>query len=160
MGSSLKARVLAGVSVAALGAWALPAAAQQAKPGDPQCPVTGTETICTGNLNQGIAIVTADNVNSLIIRNLNAPIAPASGLSGINFIRTTGPVSVRVEDSARGINTTNGNGIEAYAYDDNITLFNAAPITGRVRIAPTSTGSGRGSMTPTMSRMRAARSSA
>lgn len=120
-----------GVSGLAL-AMATPARAQQAAPGDPSCPRSGTDVTCTGTLANGIAIVTADNIASLTVRDLTAPVAPAAGLSGINFIRTNGPITVRVDPTARGINVNGGgNGIELYTYDADISLVNGAPITGR-----------------------------
>ncbi len=110
---------------------ATPAVAQQAVPGDANCPRTGTEVVCTGNVPQGIVIVPTDGVERLILRDLVAPIAPAAGISGIDFLRTSGPIAVTVEASARGISVNDENGIELYSYDADIRLDNAAPITAR-----------------------------
>lgn len=108
-----------------------PASAQQTTPGSAQCPVVDGEATCTGAVPGGIRVVDGDNVSRLTVRDLTAPITPPSGVSGIDFRRAIGPVTIRTSAGVNGITTTGAaDGIRAEAGGD-LTIANALTINAR-----------------------------
>jgi uncharacterized protein with beta-barrel porin domain len=78
----------------------------QAGPGG--CTTSGTTASCTGNQSAGIGAIDFDQtaVDTLNVNSLTANIVPAAGTSGIEFVRSTGAVTINSDLTSHSIAVT------------------------------------------------------
>jgi uncharacterized protein with beta-barrel porin domain len=72
------------------------------------CTTVGTTANCTGNQSAGIGAADFDQnvVDTLNVDSLTSNIAPAAGTSGIEFVRSTGAVTINSDMAAHSITVT------------------------------------------------------
>ena len=71
--------------------------AQQAQPGDANCPIVDGEAICSGDLSDGVTAPPDSGIDTLTIQDVTGDIAPP-GYFGVGATRTDGDLTINVEE--------------------------------------------------------------
>lgn len=94
-------------------------------PGTPCADIVGTTVTCTGDVSAGIII--GAPYETLVVDQLTAPIAPASGVIGIQFFNIGSDITIENNTGTFGIQTT-GSGYGMFVYGRDVSITNYGPI--------------------------------
>jgi hypothetical protein len=130
---SWRTALATGVASAALCAYGVRPARAQTVPPAPPCNqisgTTGSIVTCSGNVSSGVSLPNGSGpFDTLNIGNLTTNIAPASGVTGVEFT-SNGNVTLNVDPRPFGIVTTDANGIFAASNGGFVTITSTADIT-------------------------------
>jgi hypothetical protein len=130
---SWRTALATGVASAALCAYGVRPARAQTVPPAPPCNqisgTTGSIVTCSGNVSSSVSLPNGSGpFDTLNIGNLTTNIAPASGVTGVEFT-SNGNVTLNVDPRPFGIVTTDANGIFAASNGGFVTITSTADIT-------------------------------
>ncbi|RST86918.1 autotransporter domain-containing protein [Aquibium carbonis] len=94
-------------------------------PAEAACLADGTTLTCTGDL--GAGVIVADPIERLEINGVTAMIAPAEGVSGIDF-QSSGVIAIVSDTGAYQILATDADGIHADSWNGSITIEHTGDI--------------------------------
>jgi hypothetical protein len=128
-----RAALATGVASAALCAYGVRPVRAQTVPPAPPCNqvsgIGGTIVTCSGNVSSGVSLPNgAGPFHTLNIGNLTGNIAPAAGVTGVEFT-SNGNVTLNVDPRPFSIVTTDANGIFAASNGGFVTITSTADIT-------------------------------